>query len=133
MALDAVVEARQAGRQPAHHRAAHRLRHLLGPRLGAFLNAYPDIVLEIANEDGFTDVVEGGFDAGIRLEESLEADMIAVSIGPRSRRRDCRARLFRAAIRNRASRAISSTTAASSAALPMAASIAGSSRRTAAN
>jgi DNA-binding transcriptional LysR family regulator len=55
---------------------------LLAPRLGDFLNTYPDITLEIANEDGFTDIVEQGFDAGIRLEESLEADMIAVRISP---------------------------------------------------
>ncbi|MBB4196040.1 DNA-binding transcriptional LysR family regulator [Rhizobium aethiopicum] len=55
---------------------------LLAPRLGDFLNLYPDITLEIANEDGFTDIVKEGFDAGIRLEESLEADMIAVRISP---------------------------------------------------
>jgi DNA-binding transcriptional LysR family regulator len=55
---------------------------ILAPRLGAFLARYPDIVLEIANEDGFTDIVEEGYDAGIRLGESLEADMIAVKVGP---------------------------------------------------
>ncbi|AHK43082.1 MULTISPECIES: LysR family transcriptional regulator [Ensifer] len=55
---------------------------ILAPRLGAFLNRYPEIVLEIANEDGFTDIVEQGYDAGIRLGESLEADMIAVKVGP---------------------------------------------------
>ncbi|KSV86715.1 transcriptional regulator [Sinorhizobium sp. GL28] len=55
---------------------------ILAPRLGTFLNLYPEIVLEIANEDGFTDIVEEGFDAGIRLGESLEADMIAVKVGP---------------------------------------------------
>ena len=57
----------------------------LVPRLGAFAAAYPDIRLEIVNEDRFTDVVEGGFDAGVRLGESLQADMIAVRIGPRLR------------------------------------------------
>ncbi len=55
---------------------------LIAPRLGAFLGLYPDITLEIADEDGFTDIVREGFDAGVRLEESLEADMIAVKIGP---------------------------------------------------
>jgi len=55
---------------------------LLAPRLGEFLGRYPDITLEIANEDGFTDIVKEGFDAGIRLEESLEADMIAVRASP---------------------------------------------------
>lgn len=55
---------------------------LIAPRLGEFLGRYPDIVLEIAHEDGFTDIVASGYDAGIRLEESLEADMIAVPVGP---------------------------------------------------
>ncbi|MGO8119386.1 LysR substrate-binding domain-containing protein, partial [Rhizobium leguminosarum] len=51
---------------------------LLAPLLGDFLKLYPDITLEIANEDGFTDIFKECFDAGIRLEESLEADMIAM-------------------------------------------------------
>lgn len=54
----------------------------LAPRLGAFANAYPDIVLEIVVDDRFTDMVAGGFDAGVRLGESLQSDMIAVRIGP---------------------------------------------------
>lgn len=57
----------------------------LAPRLGAFVVAYPDIRLEIVNEDRFTDVVDGGFDAGVRLGESLQRDMIAVRIGPQLR------------------------------------------------
>lgn len=57
----------------------------LAPRLGAFSAAYPDIVLEIAIDDRFTDMVEGGFDAGIRLGESLQRDMVAVRIGPQLR------------------------------------------------
>lgn len=55
---------------------------LMAPRLGDFLNIYPDITLEIANEDGFSDIVKEGFDAGIRLEESIEGDMIAVKVSP---------------------------------------------------
>lgn len=81
IALDAVMDMRDT---PAGNLRITTPRFasdiLLGPRLGDFLNAYPDIALEIANEDGFTDIVEGGFDAGIRFEESLEADMIAVRI-----------------------------------------------------
>ncbi|TCR90731.1 LysR family transcriptional regulator [Rhizobium sp. BK376] len=80
-ALDAVLDTR--GRPAGNLRVtAPRFASdvILGPRLGDFLNAYPDITLEIANEDAFTDIVEGGFDAGIRFEESLEADMIAVRI-----------------------------------------------------
>lgn len=48
------------------------------PRLGAFLNTYPDIELELRTDDRFEDIVEKGFDAGLRLGEHLEADMIAV-------------------------------------------------------
>lgn len=57
----------------------------LAPRLAAFAAAYPDITLEIVSEDRFTDVVEGGFDAGVRLGESLQRDMIAVRIGSQLR------------------------------------------------
>lgn len=51
-----------------------------------FLAAYPDIRLEVSADDGFVDVLAGGFDAGIRYEERLEQDMIAVPIGPRRQR-----------------------------------------------
>jgi DNA-binding transcriptional LysR family regulator len=51
-----------------------------------FLAAYPDIQLEIIAEDSFTDVLASGCDAGIRYEERLERDMIAVPIGPRTQR-----------------------------------------------
>ena len=51
-----------------------------------FLAAYPAIRLEVVAEDGFVDVLAGGFDAGIRYEERLEQDMIAVPIGPRIQR-----------------------------------------------
>jgi DNA-binding transcriptional LysR family regulator len=55
---------------------------VLARRLAAFAKAYPDIVLDLVTEDRFTDVVVGGFDAGVRLGESLQPDMIAVRIGP---------------------------------------------------
>jgi DNA-binding transcriptional LysR family regulator len=86
IALEAVIDAR--------HRPAGNLRItaprfasdiLLAPRIGDFLNTYPDITLEIASEDGFIDIVEQGFDGGIRLEERLDADMIAVRISPEIR------------------------------------------------
>jgi len=51
-----------------------------------FLALYPQIKMEILAEDDFIDVVEGGFDAGIRYDERLERDMIAVPIGPRRQR-----------------------------------------------
>lgn len=51
-----------------------------------FLRSYPDIRLEVTVEDGFVDVLAAGFDAGIRYDERLEQDMIAVPIGPRVQR-----------------------------------------------
>ncbi|NMO17415.1 LysR family transcriptional regulator [Pyxidicoccus fallax] len=53
---------------------------LLGPLLGPFHAAYPDIVLDIVIEEALTDIVAGRFDAGIRLGERLEKDMIAVRL-----------------------------------------------------
>ena len=51
-----------------------------------FLAAYPEIVLEVTAEDSFVDILAAGCDAGIRYDERLEQDMIAVPIGPRSQR-----------------------------------------------
>jgi len=51
-----------------------------------FLAAYPDITLEVIAEDAFVDVLAAGCDAGIRYDERLEQDMIAVPIGPRVQR-----------------------------------------------
>ncbi len=51
-----------------------------------FLAAYPDIRLEIVTEEGFVDVLAAGCDAGIRYDDRLEQDMIAVPIGPRVQR-----------------------------------------------
>ena len=51
-----------------------------------FLAAYPDIHLDVIAEDGFIDVLAEGCDAGIRYDERLEQDMIAVPIGPREQR-----------------------------------------------
>ncbi len=47
----------------------------------AFLMAYPDIRLEIVTDENFIDIIESGCDAGIRYDERLEHDMIAVPIG----------------------------------------------------
>lgn len=51
-----------------------------------FLAAYPEIRLEVIAEDSFVDVLAAGCDAGIRYDERLEQDMIAVPIGPRIQR-----------------------------------------------
>jgi DNA-binding transcriptional LysR family regulator len=51
-----------------------------------FLAAYPEIRLEVIADESFVDVLAAGCDAGIRYEEKLEQDMIAVPIGPRVQR-----------------------------------------------
>jgi DNA-binding transcriptional LysR family regulator len=51
-----------------------------------FLAAYPEIRLEVVADESFVDVLAAGCDAGIRYEERLEQDMIAVPIGPRTQR-----------------------------------------------
>ncbi len=51
-----------------------------------FLAAYPDICLEVIAEDSFVDMLAAGCDAGIRYDERLEQDMIAIPIGPREQR-----------------------------------------------
>ena len=51
-----------------------------------FLAAYPDIRLDVIADDGFVDVLAAGCDAGIRYDDRLEQDMIAVPIGPRVQR-----------------------------------------------
>ncbi|ONT15942.1 LysR family transcriptional regulator [Burkholderia cenocepacia] len=51
-----------------------------------FLDAYPDIRLEVTADENFVDVLAAGCDAGIRYDERLEQDMIAVPIGPRIQR-----------------------------------------------
>lgn len=51
-----------------------------------FLKAYPGIILEVAAHDTFIDVFAAGFDAGVRYDESLDLDMIAIPLGPRRQR-----------------------------------------------
>jgi DNA-binding transcriptional LysR family regulator len=48
--------------------------------------AYPEILLDIVADDTFVDLLAAGCDAGIRYDERLEQDMIAVPIGPRVQR-----------------------------------------------
>ncbi len=51
-----------------------------------FLATYPDIKLEVIAQEDFIDVIAAGCDAGIRYDERLQGDMIAVPIGPRKQR-----------------------------------------------
>jgi DNA-binding transcriptional LysR family regulator len=61
-------------------------RLVLPDILPRFLAAYPEIRVDIVADDSFVDVIAAGCDAGIRYDERLEQDMIAVPIGPRSQR-----------------------------------------------
>jgi DNA-binding transcriptional LysR family regulator len=58
---------------------------VLAPLVGAFLAAYPAVRLEMISETAFVDIVAEGFDAGVRWEESLAQDMVAVPLGPPQR------------------------------------------------
>ncbi|WP_288191720.1 LysR family transcriptional regulator [uncultured Phyllobacterium sp.] len=62
---------------------------ILPPIVNRFLAAHPGIRLEVTTNDTFIDVLAAGFDAGIRYDESIEQDMIAVPIGPRTQRFIC--------------------------------------------
>ena len=61
-------------------------RLVLPAILPGFLAAYPEIRVEVIAEDSFVDVLAAGCDAGIRYDERLEQDMIAIPIGPRTQR-----------------------------------------------
>ncbi|GGA53549.1 LysR family transcriptional regulator [Pelagibacterium lentulum] len=58
---------------------------VLWPRLATALHDYPDVKVEIVSENGFVDIAAQGLDAGVRLGESVEKDMVAVRIGPDGR------------------------------------------------
>ena len=60
----------------------HALESVVWPKLKPVLSAYPDIGVEFSLDSSFRNIVEEGFDAGVRLGESIEKDMIAVRIGP---------------------------------------------------
>jgi DNA-binding transcriptional LysR family regulator len=57
-------------------------RKIIAPRLGRFHRAHPDVTLDIVIDDGLSDIVAGRFDAGIRVGQRLEKDMIAVRLTP---------------------------------------------------
>lgn len=54
---------------------------VLQPLLAGFLREYPDVQIELTNDEGYVDIVERGFDAGVRMGESVQKDMIAVPLG----------------------------------------------------
>lgn len=58
----------------------HAMSAVLWPVLKPFMGQYPDIHIEVTVDNGLTDIVDGRFDAGIRLGEQVAKDMIAVRI-----------------------------------------------------
>jgi DNA-binding transcriptional LysR family regulator len=58
---------------------------VLAPMVAPFLQQFPQVELEIVADSGFVDIVDAGFDAGVRYGEHLAQDMIAVSLGPPQR------------------------------------------------
>ncbi|MEK8033795.1 LysR family transcriptional regulator [Ideonella sp. DXS29W] len=65
---------------------ASAARLVLPSLVPPFLAAYPDILLELVVDESFVDILAAGCDAGIRYEERLEQDMVAIPIGPRRQR-----------------------------------------------
>jgi DNA-binding transcriptional LysR family regulator len=55
---------------------------ILAPALARLLPDYPDLSVEVINEYRLVDIVAERFDAGVRLGEQVDQDMIAVRIGP---------------------------------------------------
>ncbi|MBE2321362.1 LysR family transcriptional regulator, partial [Solirubrobacter sp. CPCC 204708] len=63
----------------------HVLRTVLLPKLMPLLHSYPDVRLEFDVSYALRNIVADRFDAGVRLGESIDKDMVAVPIGPRLR------------------------------------------------
>jgi DNA-binding transcriptional LysR family regulator len=61
------------------------LRLLVEPLLVAYRLACPNVVLDLSVNEGFADLVNGNYDAGIRLGEYIEKDMVAVRLTPEVR------------------------------------------------
>ncbi|HMO76897.1 MAG TPA: LysR family transcriptional regulator [Sphingopyxis sp.] len=84
---DAYEAARNLGNRPAGRLRINLMRGavqpLFEPIIAGFCDAYPEIELEIYADDALSDLSAGGFDAGVRMGESLDADVIAVRLsGP---------------------------------------------------
>ena len=84
---DAYEAARNLGNRPAGRLRINLMRGavqpLFEPIIAGFCETYPEIELEIYAEDALADLSAGGFDAGVRMGEALDADMIAFRLtGP---------------------------------------------------
>jgi DNA-binding transcriptional LysR family regulator len=63
----------------------HAARTLLWPAVDRITSEHPDVKVELNIQSGLTDIVAERYDAGVRLGERLDQDMVAVRIGPRLR------------------------------------------------
>ena len=63
------------------HSSRSATRQFVEPVLGRFQAAYPDIVLDLTVDDAVINIVEAGYDAGMRLGELLDNDMVALKLG----------------------------------------------------
>lgn len=76
-----LLRARPSGRlRLLVHRMA--IPQVIEPVLPTFRRAYPDISVEIVVDDAQVELVEGGYDAGIRIGEYIDRDMVAVRVSP---------------------------------------------------
>jgi DNA-binding transcriptional LysR family regulator len=57
--------------------------HQMWPIFEEYVRRYPAVTLDLATDGRFVDIVDEGFDAGVRLAESVPKDMVAIPIGPR--------------------------------------------------
>jgi DNA-binding transcriptional LysR family regulator len=81
--LDALTELRAKPAGTVRITCGDNVLHtILLPRLTPLLREYPDIKLEFDVNYGFRDIVADRFDAGVRLGNTIDKDMIAVPIGP---------------------------------------------------
>jgi DNA-binding transcriptional LysR family regulator len=83
------IEAAVSAAAELRDRPAGRLRinatrvaatQYLAPLIGPFLKAHPDITLDLTVDERLIDIVAAGYDAGVRLGERLQKDMIAVPL-----------------------------------------------------
>ncbi|MGS0891594.1 LysR family transcriptional regulator [Burkholderia stagnalis] len=87
-ALSSVAEAMQAvagmrdtpGGHVRINASEGAIRMVLKPVLARFLRDHPHVHLDIVNDGRLSDIVDGGFDAGIRLAEAVPQDMVAVPV-----------------------------------------------------
>lgn len=86
MLLSAWESARSLGGRPAGLLRLNMPRSvvplLIEPILADFCAKYPDVDVEVTGEDALVDLAASGHDAGIRVGELLEADMISVRLSP---------------------------------------------------